>query len=997
MTEETIFTFALDKTDPAERDGFLTEACGEDIELRKRVETLLTAYEKAGIFLERAAVASADDPEPGETRAFIETPDAEARLTRTHDGSSTSASDAVEIRAFLKPSTRPDSLGRLAHYEILQIIGQGGFGTVMKAFDERLHRIVAIKVMAPQLATSGAARARFLREARAAAVVMNENVVGIHAVSSDDEPIPYLVMEFVPGQTLQDKLDKVGPLSATEVLRIGLQIARGLSAAHVQGLIHRDIKPANILLENGVERVKITDFGLARAADDASISHSGVVAGTPMYMAPEQAQGEQIDHRADLFSLGSVLYAMCTGHPPFRASTTMAVLKRVVEETPRPIREINSGIPPWLVEVVTKLHAKEPRERFFSAKEVADLLANYLTELQLHGTVVVPASNRPASDRSSKDKLLQSCSSGCVIILTALCLIIAVIYLSTEKHPFGLFKPIGRVELECKGPGYYVRILNISTKKSVESKISGEPATFELPPDWYTVTVWKGAEVVYEETFHLPNNELKKIIVPLLGDVRFEVLDPEISIVVDDEILMTKRERDVNVFFKQHLPVGNHQWKAIKNSKVVASDEFQLHSDEAFSKRIDSKTLASHSWLKLFNGKDLTGWMVSSYLPNNWRVVDGVLVGRDLNTRLFTERGDYKNFHFKTEVRINEKGSCGLWFRSPTVEDMVGYAVRLDGPESKPANASSLLRYGGASAKGWGGNTRPPIPVNKWFVLELIAQGSSLTVKIDGVIMQVVNDSGYARGHIGLQSSYQSGVTEFRGVEVMELPPFPPVTVAVSPSSNHAIEFDGRSSHVEIPSLSTDGTHPLTVECYCQPRRISDKGDCILAMSGKGALFVNIGGDPSYLTSGVFLGNEPYGQHFLLPENFPQKFHLATVWDGKEYRLYVDGRRVGQPYETGLRANMNQGTFLGATPGGDAKRRFDGILGEVRISKVARYDKDFTPQKRFATDNDTLALYHFDEGQGEALKDSSGNGHHGKIVSAKWVNGGPATPEVSPK
>src|SRR5207302_1627506 len=136
---------------------------------------------------------------------------------------------------------------------------------------------------------------------------------------------------------LQERLDLGGPLGVADVLRIGLQAARGLAAAHAQGLVHRDVKPANILLENGVQRVKITDFGLARAADDASLTQSGVIAGTPMYMSPEQARGEAVDHRTDLFSLGSVLYTLSTGRPPFRASGTMAVLKRVCEETPRPI------------------------------------------------------------------------------------------------------------------------------------------------------------------------------------------------------------------------------------------------------------------------------------------------------------------------------------------------------------------------------------------------------------------------------------------------------------------------------------------------------------------------------------------------------------------------------------------------------------------------------------------------------------------------------------
>src|SRR5262249_29409220 len=151
---------------------------------------------------------------------------------------------------------------------------------------------------------------RFTREAQAAAAVSHDHIVTIHAVE-EASGLPYLVMQLVAGMSLQERLDREGPMELPEILRIGLQTASGLAAAHAQGLVHRDIKPANILLENGVERVKITDFGLARAAADASLTQEGVVAGTPHYMSPEQARGEAIDQRSDLFSLGSVLYAMC--------------------------------------------------------------------------------------------------------------------------------------------------------------------------------------------------------------------------------------------------------------------------------------------------------------------------------------------------------------------------------------------------------------------------------------------------------------------------------------------------------------------------------------------------------------------------------------------------------------------------------------------------------------------------------------------------------------
>ena len=257
------------------------------------------------------------------------------------------------------------------------MLGQGGSGIVLKAFDEELHRVVAIKVLLPQLAATSPPRKRFLREARCSAAVRHEHVVQIYAV--EDQPIPYLVMEYIAGENLQQKLDRVGPLEVPEVLRIGCEIARGLAAAHAAGLIHRDIKPANILLEDGaVPRVKLTDFGLARTADDASITQSGLIAGTPLYMAPEQARGQALDQRADLFSLGSVLYVMCSGRPPFRASTSLAVLNRVAEDTPRPIREIIPEVPDWLCAIIAKLHAKKPDERFASAHEVAELFACHL-------------------------------------------------------------------------------------------------------------------------------------------------------------------------------------------------------------------------------------------------------------------------------------------------------------------------------------------------------------------------------------------------------------------------------------------------------------------------------------------------------------------------------------------------------------------------------------------------------------------------------------------
>jgi serine/threonine protein kinase len=293
------------------------------------------------------------------------------------------------LKDYLAPTDDPRMLGRLGGYEVVGIVGCGAMGIVLKAFDGPLNRYVAIKVLGPQLALSVAARQRFIREAKAAAAVVHDNVVAIHSIS-ETNGLPYFVMPYLRGHSLERRLRQIGPFAVEEILRIGMQIARGLAAAHAQGLVHRDIKPANILLDEGVERVTITDFGLARAVDDASLTRTGVIAGTPQYMSPEQAKGEYVDHRSDLFSLGSVLYALATGKAPFRAETTYGVLRRVEENCPRPIREINPGIPDWLTGFIERLQAKEPPERFQSASEVASLLEGFLAHLQQPTTIPAP-------------------------------------------------------------------------------------------------------------------------------------------------------------------------------------------------------------------------------------------------------------------------------------------------------------------------------------------------------------------------------------------------------------------------------------------------------------------------------------------------------------------------------------------------------------------------------------------------------------------------------
>ncbi len=309
-------------------------------------------------------------------------------LASSADSSDSFATDfAVD---FLEPCEDRALLGRMGEYEILEVIGRGGMGIVLKGYQRELNRYIAVKVLAPHLAQSAAARKRFAREAQATAAIVHPHVMAIHAVAAAAR-LPYLVMPFVACESLQQRLDRDGPLDVKDVLRIGLQAANGLAAAHAQGLVHRDVKPANILLETSVDRVMLTDFGLARAVDDATLTRTGIIAGTPQYMSPEQAGGDAVDHRSDLFSLGSVLYAMCTGRPPFRAETMFGVLRRIRETPPRPIREINADVPEWLERIVLKLLSKEAADRIATAIATATLLEQCLAHVQQPTTVKLPA------------------------------------------------------------------------------------------------------------------------------------------------------------------------------------------------------------------------------------------------------------------------------------------------------------------------------------------------------------------------------------------------------------------------------------------------------------------------------------------------------------------------------------------------------------------------------------------------------------------------------
>ena len=279
-------------------------------------------------------------------------------------------------------TTRPDAeflalqeavAGR---YFVERELGRGGMGIVYLARDVSLDRMVAIKLLPPDLATSSDLRLRFLREARTAAQLAHPHIVPIHAVE-EHASLVFFVMSFVDGETLGERVRRSGPLSPSDAMRTMQEVAWALAHAHGRGVVHRDVKPDNILLERETGRAMVTDFGIARAAESRTPA-DGVVIGTPQYMSPEQARGGEVDGRSDLYSLGATFFFAVTGRPPMEAASTAALVVRVATEPAPSVTSVRSVVPPPLARAIDRCLDASPVKRFASAGELAELLRGAL-------------------------------------------------------------------------------------------------------------------------------------------------------------------------------------------------------------------------------------------------------------------------------------------------------------------------------------------------------------------------------------------------------------------------------------------------------------------------------------------------------------------------------------------------------------------------------------------------------------------------------------------
>jgi serine/threonine protein kinase len=712
--------------------------------------------------------------------------------------------------SYLDPPAQPGHLGRLGSYEILDVVGRGGMGVVFKALDERLNRIVAVKVLGPQYAASSSARKRFEREARAAAAVSHDHVVPIYHVE-ETGGISYLVMPLIVGTSLQERVDCTGPLELKEILRIGSQIACGLAAAHKQGLVHRDIKPANILLENGVERVKITDFGLARAVDDASVTQSGVITGTPMFMSPEQARGEYaVDHRSDLFSLGSVLYVMCTGRLPFRASGTHAVVNRVINDTPRPMHEINPDVPDWLEAIVAKLHAKRPEDRFQSAQEVADHLNQHLAHLQEPRRALKPPPvEAPVvwSPGSAMQKLLDATDrrqrltqhAGAlaglgVLALGALIILFSVANRAGEGVVFGVIMVV---------IGAFGCLIVSRVKQRWQVRHCGH--TIRVENGWFRgealyvdgVLVARGGLGTRTELRGVirqgdgVGDEIMVLCEPRLLSFRCRIFVERQAVRVEPARRPRPRPAAVTWTKAAILIVGvlvltgcgifavlfGGAILAMIGALFLAQGVNDMRHDQGLQVAAiqvpQAKPLPAPDgdWLQLFNNQDKENW-IDLAGKGDWLVKDGVLVGNGGPRagdappkhwhRLVTDRDDFADFHLRAEVQAPRGSESGICFRCS--RDFFaphkhapgklppGYEARI-GPLQAHKTGTLLMTTADRQGIPLMSVGEERVLADTWFTLEIVAKGNNLVVKIDDrkVVDCTDGNSTYKKGCIALQ------------------------------------------------------------------------------------------------------------------------------------------------------------------------------------------------------------------------------------------------------
>jgi serine/threonine protein kinase len=651
-------------------------------------------------------------PDPIEpTDTVAKSPDQNASVANSADETSPHAGSASPK---FGPPAAPGEVGTLGPYRVVKQLGAGGMGAVYLAIDTRLDRKLALKVMLPEFAADRQAKERFLREARAAAKISHDNVVTVFE-ADEREGVPYIAMQFLQGYPLDDYLRTKGAPALPHIIRIGREAAAGLSAAHALGLVHRDIKPANLWLEAPNGRVKVLDFGLAKPiGSDTELTKSGAVVGTPSFMSPEQARGQKVDHRTDIFSLGAVLYRLCTGQNPFHGPNVMAVLMALGSDDPTPVRELNPNVPESLAQLIHQLLAKKPEQRPQTAAEVAKRLRAVLEQLLNPGA--------PASTASGSVPAVSApdVSGSQPVVVHAI------------PHQPPLVAPMS------------VTAQPESVFANLTDENENEDATREEEYD--------------EAPAPAPKRAGGKV--GLIVGVAALVLALIAAAVI---VIKIKNKDGTETEIK--VPEGASIEVTKDGKSIVKVDPKGVPNPKP---KADPKIIAG-KWVSL-SPDGVTDWSThwEAHGAQDWKLQDGELFNSNVNRGWIGTKAEYTDFEIELEYKFGTKGNSGIFLRAWAEGEQTGgqfVEVQLIDDDAYRTTGRNCT---GAIFNGVEPNPRPVSKLKEWNTARVTVVGKHVTVTINGVKC-VEGAVGFSRekGVIGLQQL--DSAVYFRNVRVRDL------------------------------------------------------------------------------------------------------------------------------------------------------------------------------------------------------------------------------------
>lgn len=939
----------------------------------------------------------------------------------------------------------PPLSGQLGAYVLLEKLGEGGMGAVYKARHVRLDKIVALKVLSSVRLADRSALARFEREMKAVGKVEHPNVV--RAMDAGEVGgTHFLVMEYVQGTDLADMVRRRGPLPIADACELVRQAALGLQEAHEHGMVHRDVKPGNLMLTTrGV--VKVLDLGLALLADgveEHDLTGTGQVMGTVDYMAPEQCgDSHDVDVRADVYALGATLYRLLTGKPLFdgpKYQTVLAKLTALATQEPTPVRERRPEVPPGLAVVVARMIAKRKEDRFATPGEVAIALAPYCRGADSIALLSDARNEKSLATETPTASVLSAeldTTAGSIVALpkTAspprkvsrwplMAVAGALIPLAICGIVFFLQTPKGTIRVEVDDPAIAVSLkgedLTIAGVGVEESRIAAGD---------HALVVTRGDLTFETKTFSLKRNDRVVVHATLIdGVVRIDADGSEIGRVgLPQSSIPVETPRTPSEGFAlrfdgiDDLAIVKSLRKELllKSPNRPFTVECWLLPDSPEGK--DAYVYSWHGQAVAQDGRFLTGFMQSagrSYYrtvryydetSNQLRHIAFVYDGSNFAIYLDGVASDQpRGVTTQRGTEWNEDDRLALLPDYPSSPLLLGHSLDREGRPWRffagvidEVRVSDGIRYTADFTP-----SRRFDPDERTIALFHMDEG-------EGDVFRDASGNGHDGAIVGASwvSEAQAGQMHLSAGSAKVGRAGPPTASIpgeshADPARGFALRFDGVDDFAAVKDLGKElllktPNEPFTIELWFVPHP-ERKGGYLYAWQGHGIFLAS-----KSLSAFLHTGEQSYSRSVPYDAQTHGFQHAALVYDGANYMIYCNGAAsTASRYRTSkegterndddklaLGAEHSNAPFLlGHTTGPEEGHRefVASVIDEVRVSDVARYSGNFTPQRRFEPDEHTLALYHMDDGQGDVLTDSSAHRRHGKIVGPTWTAEGQA-------